>query len=724
MIKSPSLVLALLATVLAGCQAVPAKVQLPAPLSVPAKGPHDSGVTIQPEQTAPTSTGVTATPTPPSIGTRAVGLNTTENLPPLSGKPITVALNNLPLPAFINAAYGDMLHVNFVLDPNLAKQTDLVTLRVTEPQTPQTFYRLVGEVLRRYGIASTWDGRVLNITLAKDAVSSEPPILISGRALPNVPESHRPMFQLVELHAVSNVDVAQWLRTAYGNDQLKVSEDISRNAVMISGPPDLVQQAVKAVAVLDRPYLRGSHSRRISPAFIAADQLAPRLVEALRAEGFAASATVAPGSSIIVLPVTAANSLLVFAPDEKTLEHVIAWARIIDQPNPKSSKDSVFYYPVTNTKAADIAAILNGSNNNSNSGLSMGTPVTPTAANGAAPAGPTAASRDNVARSNGTVIVDEPRNALVFRGDPAEWQRLLPLIKQMDRAARQVMIEVTIAEVTLDDSQQFGVSWLAKDSHGKYNGTWQMGSLGSTDGTGKTAPSGLSYLVDVAGMNRAQLTAMAQDQRVSILSTPRIMVKSGGEANIDVGTEVPTLTAQTTSAQQTEGSSNLLQSIQYRKTGIILHVKPTVYSDNRIDLDISQEVSEAQPLDPSSGVDSPSILNRSLSTSLSLMDGGSVVLGGLVTTKESKGNNGVPFLKDIPILGNLFKSQSKQKSRTELLLIIVPYIVESNQQAKEVTNAVIQSMPSIRPGDLSPKLPVPPLVVPQTPPAAVTTPIH
>ena len=736
MSKVRPLAIALMAVVLAGCQSTPARVQLPAPLNLPAKGPEGQGVAIQPKQTAPTVTGVEVTPTPPPIGSPSAGLGVRQNLPPLSGPPITVTLNNLPLPAFINAAYGDMLHVNYVMDPSLAKQADLVTLRVTEPQTPQTFYRLVDEVLRRYGIASTWDGRVLNITLAKDAISSEPPILISGRALPNVPESHRPMFQLVELHAVGNIDVAQWLRTSYGNDQLKVSEDINRNAVMISGPPDLVQQAVQAVAVLDRPYLRGSHSRRISPAFIAADQMAPRLVEALRAEGFAASTTVAPGSSIIVLPVTAANSLLVFAPDDKTLDHVIEWAKTIDQPNPSSSKDSVFYYPVTNTKAADIATILNGSNNNSNSALSMGTPAAPTAAGSAAPAAP-AVANSNVPQRGGTVIVDEPRNALVFRGDPAEWQRLLPLIRQMDRAARQVMIEVTIAEVTLDDSQQFGVSWLAKDSHGKYNGIWQLGTLGGTGngtgtgtgGTGGSSASGLSYLVDVAGMNRAQLTAIAQDQRVSILSTPRIMVKSGEEANIDVGTEVPTLTAQTTSAQQTAGSSNLLQSIQYRKTGIILNVKPTIYSDNRIDLDISQEVSEAQPLDASSGVSSPSILNRSLKTSLSLMDGGSVVLGGLVSTKDTKGNNGIPFLKDVPIIGNLFKSQSKQKSRTELLVIIVPYIIESNQQAKDVTRAVLDSMPSIkpadlRPTDLQPTMPNRQPVTPPTPAGVTTSPLR
>lgn len=717
MSKFRPLSLALMTALLGACQSVPTQLELPAALSVGTKAPSDQGIAIKPEG-ARQRTGVEATPTSPIMGKTSIGLGTPQNLPPLSGAPITATLNNMPLPAFINEAYGNLLHVNYVLDPSLARQTDLVTLRVTEPQTPETFYRLVDAVLRRYGIAGIWDGRVLNITPAKDAVGSEPPIIISGRALPSVPESHRPMFQLVELHAVGNVDVARWLRTAYNNDQLKVEEDINRNAVVISGPPELVGQAVQAVSVLDRPFLRGSHSRRLAPAFIGAEQLAPRLVEVLRAEGFAASTSVVPGTSIVVLPIAAANSVLVFAPDEKTLDHVVQWAMTVDQPNLTSSKDSVFYYPVANTKASDLATILNGSNNMAQS-LSMGTPEAPVA--GEAPNAASTRGAGPRAALGGFVTVDEPRNALVFRGDPAEWQRLIPLIKQMDRAPRQVMIEVTIAEVTLDDDTQFGVNWMAKDSHGKLDGTWQMGTLAGS-GDSRAASSGLTYLVDVAGLNRAKLTAIAQDQRVTILSTPRILVKSGQDASIDVGTEVPTLTSSTASSQQSEGSSNLLQSVQYRKTGIILNVKPTVYSDNRIDLDVSQEVSEALPVDTTSGVNSPSIYNRSIKTSLSLMDGGSVVLGGLVSNKETASNNGVPFLKNMPIIGNLFKSQSKQKSRTELLVMIVPYIIESDQQAKAVTGAVIDSMQVLRPADLSSKITPPSTPAVPTVPAA--RPLH
>ena len=706
MSKSHPLCLVLATAALSACQTATPKLQLPAPLAIQANVVGNHALTIPAQATTRLHTGVEQTPTLAESGPSSVGLGTKQDMPPLSGQPITATLSNLPLPAFINEAYGNLLHVNYVLDPSLAKQSDLVTLRVTDPQTPQVFYKLVDEVLRRYGIAGVWDGRVLNIQPAKDAASSESPILISGRALPSVPESHRPVFQMVQLHSVANGDVAPWLRTAYNdNPQLKISEDIRRNAVLLSGPPELVREAVKAIAVLDQPFLRGSHSRRLAPAFISADQLAPKLVEALRAEGLAASTTVAPGSSIIVLPVSAANTLLVFAPTEQILDHVIQWAKTLDQPNPSSSSDSIFYYPVANTKAADIASVLNGSSSSDNSAmpLTMGTSVQPAGEAGTATTAPQAGAKG--AQANGNhITVDVSRNALVFRGDPSEWQRLLPLIKQMDRPTRQVMIEVTIAEVTLNDSTQLGLNWLAYDSHGKYHGTWQSGTLGSSGTTPTTTTSsssggGLSYLVDVAGINRAQLTAIASDSRVNILSTPRILVNSGQEASIDVGTQVPTLSAQTTAATQTNGSSNILQSVQYRNTGIILDVKPTIYSDNRIDLDISQEVSSALPIDPASGVNSPAISNRSIKTSLSLNDGGSVVLGGLVSTTDTKGSTGIPFLQDIPVVGNLFKTNSKGKTRTELLLLIVPYIIDSNQQAKNVTQAVIDSMPSIKSTD-------------------------
>ena len=175
-----------------------------------------------------------------------------------------------------------------------------------------------------------------------------------------------------------------------------------------------------------------------------------------------------------------------------------------------------------------------------------------------------------------------------------------------------------------------------------------------------------------------------------MLSTPRLMVKSGEEANFDVGTEVPTISSQATSGITTGGNTGIIQTVQYRKTGILLNIKPVVYSDDRVDIELRQEVSEALPVGADSSVNSPAIFNRSYSTSLSLKDGSAILIAGLMSQRQTSGNSGVPFLKDVPVLGNLFKTQKRGNNKTELVLMIVPYIIETDTQAEELTRSLSQ----------------------------------
>ncbi|MEO5962325.1 MAG: secretin N-terminal domain-containing protein [Thermomonas sp.] len=699
---------------LAGACAQPVKVRLPVPLD-----PVNAGISARTETLATGTPAAQAlrrsdTPNPPGVGAAASGLDVHEGMPPVKGGPINANIEGMPVPAFINEFFGNILAVTFQMDPAVAKLNDLVTLRTSGPQSPSNFYRLAVQVLRAYGVSTSYEeGRIL-FRLKAQGDDFQPPLVVSGRTLPQVPVTHRPIFQLVELQSVRTSDVNQWLRTAFKTESLEIQDDLNRNAVVLYGKPDIVRQAVAAIQVLDRPYMRGRASTRLEPAFVTADELAKRLVDVLVAEGYGASIHSGQGviqsTAVVVLPLSSANTVLIFAADARVLEHAVEWARTIDRPNPTAGADSLFYYLAQNTRAEDIARTLNGV---------RAAPVQPVAALAAAApaiAGSAAVAVSPVAAgevSGGRLVVDEPRNALIFQGPASAWGRILPLVKQMDKAARQVMIEVTIAEVSLDDNEEFGISWLAKNDVGRFNGTLSQGVLaGATGGS-----SGLTYLLDVAGQTRAQLRAFAEDKRVTVLSTPRLMVKSGAEASIDVGTEVPTISSQSTSPQQTEGTSNLLQTIQYRKTGIILNIKPIIYSDNRVDLEIRQEVSEALPLSTDSSVQTPSIFNRAVSTSLSLRDGSSILIGGLMSSRTTNVDGGVPYLKDIPILGNAFKSTSRNKNRTELVLMIVPYIVESDDQATALTRSLgeryelLELPQSVEPVRVTPSTPVLPMSV-------------
>ncbi|WP_298579470.1 secretin N-terminal domain-containing protein [uncultured Luteimonas sp.] len=695
--------MALSAMLLAGCASIARypKESLP-PLGIPPVPDRDDSALLEVQQRAERRTELRELPTPRigATGTAVAGLRADSDLPPLPNRgPFVINIEGVPLATFANEVFGNMLGLTTKIDPEVTALEELVTVNTAERLDAAEMFLVARQVLSDYGVAVRQEGRVTRISVAASNTAVMPPLIISGRALPEVPVTHRPVFQLVEMDVVTTNDAQRWLSTIYGSE-IQITEMPARNALLLSGKPNMVQQALSALSVFDRPTMRGRVSARLEPAFLPPEQLVQRLSDVLNVQGYStARAPNAPGS-VVMLPVQAANSVLLFATSQEVMDYAIAWARELDKASPTAGDQSLFYYQVRNTKAADIAAILNGSSITEDREEEAATTA---AAPGAAPAAP-APTRRPAARSSraGPLIVDEPRNALIYQGDPAQWERMQLLIRQIDRAPRQVMIEVTIAEVTLGNERSLGVSWFAKSGFGRFNGRLSSGQLPTSGGGDDDdddsggGSSGLTYLLDVAGVNRAALNAFANDSRVTVLSRPHLIVKSGSEANIDVGTEVPTVTMQTTSNQQTDGNTNLLQSIQYRKTGIITRIKPTVYSDSRVDLEISQEVSEALPLSAGGGIGgSPAIFNRSLNTEVSLRDGGSIVMAGLISDRQTRGNSGVPLLKDIPVLGSLFRNTSSDRSRTELVIMIVPYVIETDERIQAISNAIMNTMGSI-----------------------------
>ncbi|MBE9563041.1 MAG: type II secretion system protein GspD, partial [Proteobacteria bacterium] len=290
--------------------------------------------------------------------------------------------------------------------------------------------------------------------------------------------------------------------------------------------------------------------------------------------------------------------------------------------------------------------------------------------------------QNNPANQRSKIVVDENRNALLFIGSSEEWGELLPVIRDMDVAPKQVLIEATIANIVISEKEQTGIEWVLNNA-----------DLGGLDGAissmaGAVGSSGLVYTLTNAGAVRSILNAFVSSGRATILSTPRLMVRSGSEASIEVGDEVPTLTSQATSADlQLNGNSAILQQVQYRKTGTSLTIKPTVYAGRRVDLQISQEVSAALP-NESSNISSPIITNRSISTELSLQDGHSVLLGGLISTTSTNDESGIPFLKDLPLIGQLFRINGTSNTQTELVMMIVPYVIDNDEEAVAIADTL------------------------------------
>jgi general secretion pathway protein D len=288
---------------------------------------------------------------------------------------------------------------------------------------------------------------------------------------------------------------------------------------------------------------------------------------------------------------------------------------------------------------------------------------------------------------------------LLFRGEVDRWQEILPLIRELDRAPSQVLVEVIVAEVTLSDQFKFGMEWALKEVVGGAKG--DLRSVYGDDGIpgSGVGGTGLNWAsLSNSGATRLALNAFASNNKVSILQTPKLLVRSGQTATVTVGQKIPLLVSQTVANEQINGDTGSRQSVEYRDTGISLTVTPTVFSDGRIDMDIQQEVSGSSATEGTVNL-TPIVSSRTISTSLSLRDGGSVLLGGLITREQTKGNSRIPFFGSLPLFGHLFRTDSTSAGTTELMILVVPYLVKEPEQAEALTKSFQEqlSIPAMGP---------------------------
>jgi general secretion pathway protein D len=640
--------MALASVLLSGCATEQALV--PEPLT----WQQERSVSQQLENKRPelTTTAISETPKPP-VATKmdtmkASGIAAS---PSTEKADITLMFDQLPLPNFIQVVYGNILKASFSVDAQVTARTDLVTLRTAQPQTPTQIRETAKMLLKSYGVSVTDVGNLLRI-VPDNTLQGYAPEIRRGRALPETPLPLRPVFQLVELEAVSQNDVGSWISKMFGQ-KVTLADDGTRNALMISGQSEDVAAALATIRILDQPMMRGRNSTRISPMFWSADEMSKKLNEILSAEGYrVAGAGAGVNIPIIVLPIQAINAIMVFSSDPAIIAHVVQWAKELDKPAAKGG--GFFTYAARYTDGQDLAKTIRE--------LLGGVPGQPQ----------TGKSR---------VVVNAATNSLIFQGGMDDYTSILNLLQELDQPAKAALIEVTVAEVNLTDAQQLGVEW-AMDSNNGGSAVWTGGTLGGL-GIGKAGLTLNGF--NAAGSPRMVINALANNNRARILSSPRVMARNGETATIQVGQEVPVITSQQTSPT-TGGTGGILQSVQYRNTGVILKVKPIIHAGSRIELEVSQEVSSAAAT--STGVTtSPTISTRKVDTKLSLRDGATVLLGGLMSSNTSKGDVGIPLLKDIPGIGQLFRVNNDTNTKTELMILITPYIISDDKDAHAITDA-------------------------------------
>ena len=405
------------------------------------------------------------------------------------------------------------------------------------------------------------------------------------------------------------------------------------------------------------------------------------------------------GHSIKILELPRLQILIAAAPTMEVLEELKRWVKILDNEE-SSEEERIFFYDVKYNNAEDlsdnVSIFFNSSNSKSSRSRSSSSTPTSTISGTDRPASSSRQKTTNQNRrtfSNNekpatifdvpvTILADGSHNRLVIRTTTRAYSMLEALLRRLDTPPLQVLIQATIAEITLTKDTEFGFIYAAEKSKGDGKSVGIEFSPGLPAAADRLIGIDFNKNVDatvntatnlIAGEVLSQIQAVAGKNNTRILNSPQIIAISDEEATINVGDSIPI-------ASRTEtGDSNNdrnFTDVQYQDTGIILTVTPHITAKKLVTLDIRQEVSEAIETETSS-INSPTIQTRVIETSMIIEDGKTILLGGMIRSRNQDKNRGFPIIKDIPLVGKLFSSIGKNRSRLELLLLITVHVIDT-----------------------------------------------
>ena len=485
---------------------------------------------------------------------------------------------------------------------------------------------------------------------------------------------------------------------------VQIASDPSRNAILITGPGPGRQNVRELVRLFDVDSMAGRsyallQVRNGSPVKLAKDI----------STFMQAGPDQAQSDAVTVSPVEQANAILVTTRDRRTLDRAVAYFRKLDAFTTLKTRTMHVYY-VENGDAADLLPALRGAFGLSDSqarvtegdsATSATSPDVSLTSRGRqqqtgrerdrerdgpggsprltgeqteeqrTPAAPEMETQQKPGQDRLSIYASKRNNALLIYATEAEYEQVLGVLRRIDIRAAQVMIEATIAEVTLNDTLKYGTKAYFRT---KWGSIALDGALGVNSGfysLSKVTPS-------------IALQALQEVTKVRILSAPQLMTMENEKAKLQVGSTVP---IQTQASQGTLTGSPVINSIDYRDTGVVLEITPRVGARGLVTLDIQQVVSSVAET-TSSKIDSPTFDERRVKSRVAVNDGETVAIAGLIRSQETETSSGIPGMSRIPYVGGLFGTKGGVKDSTELLVIITPHVVRDQTDLRALTAAL------------------------------------
>jgi general secretion pathway protein D len=605
----------------------------------------------------------------------------------------------------VRALLGNTLQVNYSLDPAVQGSA---TVKITSPISRDGLMSVLAGLLAQNGAAMAYQNGVYRIA-PLGAGGAVAPVVAGGE--------YGAGSQVLTLRYASAARLAALLEP-YAGDVAKVQADTGRNALVVTGAPAARDNLLELARVFDVDYLAGQ-----SYAMFALRNGEPRKVATDLKQLFQTEANGVLAGAVSIMPIERAHAILVIANQQTYLDRAGRFIAQLDQVERIGGRQLHVYY-VQNGQAGDLQPILQRSFGTPGPAGTIlpGTlspkaePVQFTAQTPGAtvqvvdarkPAGDddasvdTAGNADLLSEGDGIrIIADRKKNALLIRATDAEYEAIEATIRKLDLLPLQVLIEATIAEVTLNDTLRYGTQFFLNESGnaiGLTNASSNPTVLGSSVIPAATAFGGLMapafgglmapafpafYVARTVGSVQFAIQALQNVTDVKVVSSPKLLILDNEQARLQVGDLVPIITQ--SAAVVSSAGAPVINSVDYRQTGVILSVRPRINAGGLVTLDIEQEVSDVVNTTTST-INSPTFQQRKIRSRIVVQDGDTIALGGLIRDTKTKGNAGVPVLRDIPYIGPLFSTRSEAAARTELLVLITPRVMHDQREALVLT---------------------------------------
>ena len=601
------------------------------------------------------------------------------------GEPITLNFVDAEIEA-VARTMGVITGRTVVVDPRVRGTMNLSSDR---PQSPAAAYNQFLVALRLRGFTVVEASGISRIVPEADGKLQGSVVTVA----PASPGGSQIVTQIFRLNHETANNLVPVLRPLISpNNTINVNP--GNNSLVITDYADNLQRLAKIIAAMDLPNAGGVEVWPLKHAL--AVDLAPLLIRLTLAPTAATAGQGQIDNSFrtTILAEPRSNALIVRAANPARVALIKSLVEQLDQPSSGDAAGNIHVVYLKNADAVKLAVTLRAAMAGTPTSPSGPTiPTAPLAGAGAAAASfaATAAIQGSGPPSTGGQIQADPAtNSLVITAPEPQYRQLRAVIDQLDARRAQVFVESLIAEVNADKAAEFGIQW--QGVLGK-NGDGSIGLLGTNFGTGgsniislasgaasgKVAPgSGLNLGVAnrINGIYVLGFLArfLQQTGDGNILSTPNLLTLDNEEAKIVIGQNVPFVTGSFTNTSSGGGAVNPFQTIERKDVGLTLRVKPQISENGTVKLTIFQEVSSVQ----ASSINSPTGLitnKRSIESNVLVEDGAIVVLGGLLQDEYAGNQEKVPVLGDVPFFGNLFRSETRSRKKTNLMVFLRPVVV-------------------------------------------------